>query len=117
MWMNIIILVLLVTLSFIIYNLYYTNYTQTSIDSNHIFKLIFGGFYPPDQEGMDTIIESPTNRPIDPLLIIEDFLESRVLFSHSIDGIITFLTGNNNGDKYIGLIKKLQNLQLQMNNI
>ena len=96
MWMNIIIFALLVTLSFIIYNLYSTNSTQ---------------------EGMDTIVESTTKSPADPLAVIEDFLENRVLFSHSIDGIITFLAGNNNGDKYMGLIKKLQNLQVQMNNI
>ena len=96
MWMNLIIFALLVTLSFIIYNLYYT------ISS---------------KEGMDTIIESPAKSPADPLLVIEDFLENRVLFSHSIDGIITFLAGNNNGDKYTGLIKKLHNLQVQMNNI
>lgn len=96
MWMNLIIFALLVALSFIIYNLYYTNSTR---------------------EGMDTIVENPTKSPADPLLVIEDFLENRVLFSHSIDGIITFLAGNNNGDKYTGLIKKLQNLQVQMNNI
>lgn len=96
MWMNLIIFALLVILSFIIYNLYYT------ISS---------------KEGMDTIIKNTTNSPADPLLVIEDFLENRVLFSHSIDGIITFLAGNNNGDKYMSLIKKLQNLQVQMNNI
>ena len=92
MWMNFLIFILLVAISFMIYHIYIT--TQT-------------------QEGMEN---SPKN-PADPLAVIEDFLENRVLFSHSIDGIVTFLAGNNNGDKYMGLIKKLQNLQVQMNNI
>lgn len=96
MWMNFLIFILLVAISFMIYHIYIT--TQT-------------------QEGMDTMVEHPTKSPADPLLVIEDFLENRVLFSHSIDGIVTFLAGNDNGDKYAGLIKKLQNLQVQMNNI
>jgi hypothetical protein len=94
--MNFLIFILLVAISFMIYHIYVTAQTQ---------------------EGMDTMVEHPTKGPADPLLVIEDFLENRVLFSHSIDGIVTFLAGNNNGDKYAGLIKKLQNLQVQMNNI